>query len=92
VSGFLLFVYPELFTRSDLLAALLELARVTSGDVRVYPLHSSAGEPYAQLTALRAYLDAHGVDTAIRRAGCAYSTTPGADRLLVCRGRTTKET
>jgi SAM-dependent methyltransferase len=85
LSGFLLFVYPELFGPAALLAALRELTRVTRGDVRVYPLTSSAGEPYAEMPALRAALGAHGVHTEIRPTGCAWGTTPGSDRVLVCR-------
>jgi SAM-dependent methyltransferase len=93
LSGFLLFVYPELFGEDELVAALRELARVTRGEVRVYPLTTSAGEPYAELPAVRARLAAHGVDTEIRSTGCTYATTPDSDRMLVCRrrARPTKE-
>ena len=87
LSGFLLFVYPDLFGRTELLAALMELARVTRGEVRVFPVQSSAGERYAELPALRAALDARGVDTEVRATGCAYATTPGSDRMLVCHRR-----
>jgi hypothetical protein len=87
LSGFLLFVYPELFGPDELVAALRELARVTRGEVRVYPLTTSAGEPYAELPALRATLAAQGVDTEVRRTGCTYATTPDSDRMLVCRRR-----
>ena len=85
LSGFLLFVYPELFGPDELLVALRELTRVTRGEVRVYPVLSSAGEAYAELPALRAALAAHGVDTEIRNTGCAWNTTPGSDQMLVCR-------
>lgn len=85
LSGFLLFVYPELFGPDELLAALRELTRVTRGEVRVYPLMSSAGEPCAELTALRAALAAHGVATEIRHTGCAWNTTADSDQMLVCR-------
>ena len=44
---------------------------MTRGEVRVYPVQSSAGEPYAELPALRAALAAHGIDTEIRHTGCA---------------------
>jgi hypothetical protein len=84
LSGFLLFVYPELFGPAELLAALRELTRVTRGEVRVYPVMSSSGEPYAEMTALRAALGAHGVHTEIRHTGCAWNTTPGSDQMLVC--------
>jgi hypothetical protein len=85
LSGFLLFVYPDLFGPAELLAALLELTRVTRGEVRIYPVQSSSGEPYAELPALRAALAGHGVTTEIRATGCAYGTTPASDRMLVCR-------
>lgn len=91
LSGFLLFVYPELFGHDELVAALRELARVTRGEVRVYPLTSTAGEPYAELPALRMALAAHGVDTEIRDTGCSYATTPDSDRMLVCRRRARSE-
>jgi hypothetical protein len=87
LSGFLLFVYPELFGHAELLAALRELVRVTRGEVRIYPLTSSAGESYGELPALRAALDADGIDTEIRPTGCTYATTPDSDRMLVCRRR-----
>ena len=58
---------------------------MTRGEVRVYPLMSSAGERYAELPALRTALAAHGVDTEIRNTGCAWNTTPGSDQMLVCR-------
>jgi hypothetical protein len=85
LSGFLLFVYPELFGPDDLLAALRELTRVTRGEVRVYPVTSSAGEHYDEMPALRAALAAKGVGTEIHPTGCAWGTTPGSDRMLVCR-------
>jgi hypothetical protein len=91
LSGFLLFVYPELFGHDDLVAALRELARVTRGEVRVYPLQSSAGEPYTELPALRAALAAYDIDTDIRHTGCTYATTPDSDRMLVCRRRARSE-
>lgn len=85
VSGFLLFVYPELLSFDNHRDALLELARVTRGEVRIYPLHDTNGEPYAPLADLRVALDDRGVSTQIRSTGCAYSPRPGSDRMLVCR-------
>lgn len=86
VSGFLLFVYPELLDLDDHLAALLELSRVTRGEVRVYPLHDTVGHPYARLPELRDALRDRGIHTAIRSTGCSYAPQPGSDRMLVCRG------
>jgi hypothetical protein len=84
VSGFLLFVYPELLDIDDHLAALCELSRVTRGEVRVYPLHDTVGRSYARLPELRAALREHGIDTAIRSTGCSYQPQPRSDRMLVC--------
>lgn len=82
VSGFLLFVYPELL---DHRAALLELVRVTRGEVRVYPLHDTTGEPSPVLPELREALRERGVETWVRDTGCSYAPVPGSDRMLVCR-------
>lgn len=85
VSGFLLFVYPELLDTGDHLAALLELSRVTRGEVRVYPLHDTVGAPYAALPGLRAALHERGVATELRSTGCSYAPQPGSDLMLACR-------
>jgi hypothetical protein len=84
VSGFLLFIYPELLDLDDHRDALLELVRVTHGEVRVYPLHDTVGTPYPHLRQLRSALRDRGVGTELRATGCSYS--PGAgDDMLVCR-------
>jgi hypothetical protein len=84
VSGFLLFVYPELFDVDGHRDALLELVRVTRGEVRVYPLYDSAGTPYPHLGRLRSALRDQGVRTELRATGCSYSPDAGDD-MLVCR-------
>ena len=85
VSGFLLFTYPELFDFADHLDALLELVRVTRADVRVFPLHDTAGRPYPHLELLRTHLHERGVDTELRATRCSYSPHPESNRMLVCR-------
>jgi hypothetical protein len=84
VSSFLLFVYPELFDLADHRAALLEMVRVTRGEVRVFPLHDTAGERYPQLDRLRADLGDRGVATVVRATGCSYTPHEGGDRMLAC--------
>lgn len=84
VSGFLLFVYPELLDLDDHRDALLEAVRVTRGEVRVFPLHDTVGTPYPHLDRLRADLRDRGVETAVRATGCSYSPRPGSDRMLAC--------
>ena len=85
VSGFLLFSYPQLLDVDDHRDALLELVRVTRGEVRVFPLHDTAGHLYPQLGGLRARLREHGVDTELRATACSYSSHPYRNRMLVCR-------
>lgn len=87
VSGFLLFAYPGLLDLDAHHAALLELVRVTRGEVRVFPLHDTTGAPYPLLDTLRRALDGCGVDTEIRSGRCSDTLRPDGDRMLVCRAR-----
>jgi hypothetical protein len=79
----LLFCYPEYLSYADHLDGVLELARVTAGEVRVYPLVDTAAVAYPRLDELRADLAARGIDSEVRPAACAWHT--GGDRLLACR-------
>ncbi len=83
LSSHLLFVYPEYFDFDSHVSGLLELIRVTQGEVRVFPLVDTATTPYPRLDELRSVLAGRGVDTEIRVARCAYSV--GGDHLLACR-------
>jgi hypothetical protein len=83
LSSHLLFVYPDFFDFDTHVRWLLELNRVTRGEVRVYPLVDSAARPYPQLADVRAVLAEHGVRTSLHRAACAFNV--GGDELLVCR-------
>lgn len=82
LSSHLLFTYPDFLSFEQHLAALLELVRVTRGEVRVFPLVDSASVRYERLDELRAALLGHDVRTEIRRAACAYNV--GGDEMLVC--------
>jgi hypothetical protein len=81
VSGFLLFSYPELLDVDAHVAALLELARVTRGEVRVFPLHTTGGRAYPHLDAVRSALHRRGLRTGLRTTRASYA--PGGDRMLV---------
>lgn len=83
LSSHYLFVYPQHLSYEGHIAGLMELLRVTSGEVRVYPLVDSASVPYPQLDELRADLASLQVHTEVRQANCAFN--PGGDRMLVCR-------
>lgn len=86
VSGFFLFVYPDVLGFDDHRRCLAELARVTDGEVRVYPVHDTAGATYPALDDLRTALCANGVETELRSTGCSYVSS-AEDRMLVCRRR-----
>ena len=79
----LLFCYGEYLGYDEHLASVLELVRVTSGEVRIYPLIDTAGLPYPRLDELRAELAGHGITTSVRRTRSQYVL--GTDRMLVCR-------
>lgn len=82
LSSHLMFSYPDFLSFDAHLACLLELVRVTSGEVRVFPLVDSVGVAYPRLAELRAALAEVGVPTRIRRAAGAYNK--GGDEMLVC--------
>lgn len=83
LSSHLLFTYPEYVTYAEHVAFLLEMVRVTAGEVRVCPVADPAGAPYPRLGEVREELAAHGVTTELRPARSAYSK--GGDDILVCR-------
>jgi hypothetical protein len=77
----LLFCYPEYLTFDDHLAGIVELVRVTAGEVRLFPLVDTASVPYPRLEDLRSTLREQGVHTEIREAACAFSV--GGGEMLV---------
>jgi hypothetical protein len=82
LSGFLLFVYPDRFDLDWHVASLLELVRVTTGEVRVYPLVDTVGRVYPWLDEVRGALAEQSVESELRTARCAWQ--PGGDQLLAC--------
>jgi hypothetical protein len=83
LSSHLLFTYPEYVNYDEHVAFLLEMVRVTAGEVRVCPVADPAGVPYPKLQQIRTELAGHGVATELRTAKSAYSK--GGDDILVCR-------
>lgn len=83
LSSHLLFCYPEYFTHEGHLAGIVELMRVTGGELRLYPLVDTAGRPYPRMDELRAALAERGILTETAAAACSYMA--GGDRLLRCR-------
>lgn len=82
LSSHLLFTYPNFLTFDAHVASVLELIRVTSGEVRVFPLVDTTSTVYPRLDEVRAALLEQGVDSEIRKSDCAYNT--GGDQMLAC--------
>ena len=82
LSSHLLFTYPHLMSFEAHLANVRELVRVTSGEVRVFPLADTTFTPYARLDEVRAVLLDGGVHTETRATDCTFK---GAGEMLVCR-------
>ncbi len=83
LSSHLLFTYPQFVSFDQHVDYLLEMVRVTSGEVRVCPIADPAGVPYPRLQDVRTALAEHGVATELREAKSAYSK--GGDDMLACR-------
>ena len=81
----LLFIYAARFDFGWHLAACLELARVSGGEVRIHPLCGVDGRPYPELDRLRSELGARGVPS--RVVPVDYEFFAGADSMLVLTGR-----
>ena len=52
LSGHFLFTYSHKFEFSFILSSIIELFRVCSREVRIYPLQKSSSEPYEHMTDL----------------------------------------
>jgi hypothetical protein len=63
LSGHFLFTYSHKFNFSFILSSIVELFRVSSREVRIYPVQKSALEPYEHMTKLLDTLKReHGID------------------------------
>ncbi len=77
----LLFTYARLFDFDWHLAACLELARVSAGEVRIHPVCGPDGRRYAELDRLRRELQANGVVSEV--VGVNYEFFIGSHSMLV---------
>lgn len=77
----LLFVYAARFDFAWHVAACAELARVSSGEVRIHPLVGPGGRPYAELDRLRGELGALGITSEVRKVN--YEFFVGSGSMLV---------
>jgi hypothetical protein len=84
LSGHLLFTYSDRLDYAFHLAALRELARVSRGEVRVYPLQGLDAQPYPQLAQLQTDLAAGGISTTIKPVPFEFQR--GSDQMIVLSG------
>jgi hypothetical protein len=84
LSSHLLFSYTERLDYTFHVDAITELMRVTSGELRIFPLVAvGSSEPYPQLAELLA--DLNGRNIIGRVVEVDYEFQRGADHMLVCR-------
>lgn len=77
----LLFIHATQFDFAWHLAACVELARVSGGEVRIHPVCGADGRPYAELRRLKRELLARGVRSAV--VPVDYEFFAGATSMLV---------
>lgn len=77
----LLFIYAARFDLAWHLAACAELARVSSGEVRIHPLVGPGGRPYGELDVLRRELATRGIASEVRKVN--YEFFVGSSSMLV---------
>lgn len=85
LSSHLLFTYGDRLDLDFHLAAARELARVTAGEVRLYPLVTIDSRPYEHLDELRGLLAAEGVGSELRKVPYVFQLS--ADQVLVLASR-----
>ncbi|MFI9504282.1 methyltransferase domain-containing protein [Nocardia sp. NPDC052566] len=84
LSSHLLFTYADRLDTDFHLAALAELARVSTGETRLYPLVDHTGRNLGDLVEyLRNELHDKGIHTSLRKTG--YEFHRGADTVLILR-------
>jgi len=84
LSSHLLFVYPDHFDAAAHLAGVCELARVCSGEVRMFPLVDTTTAPWPYLDQLRRDLEGEGHGSEVRPV--PYEFIRGGAEMLVIDG------
>lgn len=82
LSSHLLFCWADRFDPEFHVAALVELARVTTGEVRVFPLLDPNAKRYEHLDEVRRGLARAGIASEVRRVD--YVVQPGGGELFAC--------
>lgn len=85
LSGHFLFLYGDMLDLDFHKACLTELMRVSSGEVRIFPLSELDLRPYRHLDEILSFLASEGVDTEIVKVPFEFQR--GANRMLRMRHR-----
>lgn len=83
LSGHFLFTYSHRFSFSFILSSILELLRVASKEVRIYPLQKSSSEPYELMVDLLDNLDRIG--SACEIVPVTFEFQKGSNKMLLLR-------
>lgn len=78
----LLFIHAARFDFEWHLAACVELARVSNGEVRIHPVCGADGKPYAELDGLRAELGDLGITSAVAKVNQEFFVGSGSMLVL----------
>jgi hypothetical protein len=85
LSGHFLFTYSSKFDLSFILHAILELVRVCSKEVRIYPIQKSSFQPYMEMTDLLSILEKrHGINHEIMPVKFEFQRGSNKMLLLKC--------
>lgn len=85
LSSHFLFLYGNRLGPVFHAQSLMELARVSSGEVRVYPLIGLDAKPYPHMHEALGLLEQEGIQAEIRPA--RFEFFKGADKIMVLRGK-----
>jgi hypothetical protein len=80
LSSHFLFLYGDMLDLEFHKACLTELMRVSSGEVRVFPLSGLDTKPYRNLDEILSFLDAEGIETEISTVPFEFQR--GANRMM----------
>ncbi len=85
LSSHFLFLYGDRLGLDFHKSCLKELARVSSGEVRIFPLQGLDAKPYPRMKELIAFLEAEGIAAEINEV--PFEFQKGSNRVMILRGR-----
>ncbi len=80
LSGHFLFLYGDMLDLEFHKASLMELMRVSSGEVRIFPVSQLDTKPYRHIGEIISFLDSRGVEAEISRVPFEFQR--GANRMM----------